>query len=126
MTFSHPKRSIFESIIFVVVCAAILFFIANRYFVEQRYHRQRVMYYQLLSLRQGIGMFKAIEKRNPKNLVELASSTYTLPGDDKKRPYIQRRIVDPEGRVTDPFGNPYAYDRKRGWVGSSTPGYSFW
>lgn len=126
MELKHPQRSWWESVLFLVVSLAMLAFIVNSYFLEQKVYKQRALYYQIAILRQGVNLFAIVEKRFPDSLVELGISSFKSPGNGMNHPYIERFPANPDGKVFDPFGSPYTYDKKMGWVASTTPGYSFW
>lgn len=126
MDVRQPRRYIWENVLLVVVFLAILGFLVHSYFLEQKVYKQKTLHYQLIIMRQGIMMFNLVERRYPKSLMELAASTYRLPGEKVNRRYVERFPIDKDGRVLDPFGDPYTYDSKMGWVRSSTPGYEYW
>ena len=126
MELKSPQRKWWENVLFVVVFIGMLGFVANSYVLEQKAYKQRALYYQLMILRQGINLFTIMEKKMPQNLVELAVGKFKLPGDDASHRYVERFPMAPDGQVLDPFGNPYKYDPKLGWVMSMTPGYEFW
>lgn len=110
----------------LVVFIGMLAFIINSYVLEQRVLKQKSLFYQLMVTRQGINLFTMIEKRFPESLVELGIASYKMPGDNIDHRYIDRFPINSEGAVLDPFGNPYKYDKKLGWVQSMTEGYEFW
>ena len=126
MDMNAPQRRWWESVLLAIVFVGMLAFVVNSYVLERREFKQRALYYQLMLMRQGINLFAVMEKREPANLVELAASTYKLPENGANHRYVERLPVTPDGKVLDPFGNPYRYDRKLGWVMSTTPGYEFW
>lgn len=126
MEMKQPRRSVWENVLLVVVFLAILGFLAHSYFLEQKVYKQKALQYQLIIMRQGIMMFNMVERRYPTSLIELAASTYRLPGEKVNRRYVERFPIDKDGGILDPFGSPYTYDAKMGWVRSSTPGYEYW
>lgn len=126
MKLESPKRSAWENILLVVVFAAILIFMVSSYYKEQRSYKTRQLYYELTLLRQGINQYFIINKRYPNGLIELGSGTYKFPGDDRNHRYVENFPISRDGRVLDPFGNPYVYDADRGMVMSATPGHTFW
>ena len=126
MEMKHPRRYLWENALLVVVFLAMLGFLAHSYFLEQKVYKQKTLHYQLIIVRQGIMMFNLVERRYPKSLLELAASTYRLPGEKVNRRYVERFPIDKEGQVLDPFGHPYISDKDMGWVRTSTPGYEYW
>jgi len=123
---THPKRKIIESALLVVVFVSILVFFVHSYYLEQRVSKQEALHYQLTILRQGVKMYNLVEKKYPKSLMRLATSSYTLPGSDNQLFYIQNFPIAKDGQLLDPFGNSYSYNAENGWVMSSSKGYSFW
>ena len=126
MELKSPQRKWWENVLFVVVFVGMFAFVVNSYVLEQKAYKQRALYYQLMLMRQGISLFTVMEKRAPESLVELAVSSFKMPDGGVSHRYVERFPVTPEGQLLDPFGNPYKYDKKMGWVMSSTPGYEFW
>lgn len=94
--------------------------------MEGRLNSMKVMRYQLQSLRMSVNLFKVVEGRSPSSMVELASAKYSYPGEDESRRFVDNLFIDSNGRVMDPFGNPYVLDAQSGWVRSQTRGYEFW
>jgi hypothetical protein len=94
--------------------------------MERRVAFQNAMRYQLQAVRISINLFKAIEKRNPSDIKELAMAHFRFPGESEQRRFLEGITVSPNGLALDPFGNPYIYDPVSGWVRSSTRGYLDW
>lgn len=74
----------------------------------------------------SINVFKLVEGRSPSSMDEFASGRYSYPGDDERRRFVDSLLFDSKGRIMDPFGNPYIFDARSGWVSSQTRGYEFW
>ena len=123
---THPRRGMIENVLLAVVFVSMLAFFVNSYYLEQRVYKQRALHYQLTILRQGIKMFDLVEKKYPDSLLRLATTSYGVSGEEPARFYIVNFPISSNGQLLDPFGNPYKYDAKKGWVMSSTPGYPFW
>jgi len=126
MELKSPHRKWWENVLFVAVFVGMFAFVVNSYVLEQKAYKQRALYYQLMLMRQGINLFNVTEKRLPDSLTELAVSSFKMPDSNVNHRYIERLPVSPDGSLLDPFGNPYKYDKKLGWVMSVTPGYEFW
>lgn len=126
MKFRNPNRSVLETVILLFVFVAVFAFMVNSYIMEKRVYKEKALLYELSLLRQGVSGFTMIEKRMPGNLVELATTAYRLPGDENKRRFVDRLIVNDRGDIIDPFGHPYAYNSEKGWVSSTAPGYGQW
>lgn len=122
----YPKRSLVESVLLTLVFIVLLIFMVNSYTMEQRTMKEKNLVYELTILRQGIATFYLVDKRLPKNLVELATSVFKLPGDEANRRFVERVTVNDQGMIIDPFNNPYNFHREKGWVASTTKKYSNW
>ena len=123
---THPRRSIIENVLLAVVFVSMLAFFVNSYYLEQRVYKQKALHYQLTILRQGVKMYNLVEKKYPDSLLKLATTSYDLSGEGANHFFIENFPIGKKGQLLDPFGNAYKYDAKKGWVMSSTPGYSFW
>lgn len=126
MGLSEKNRGSLEKFILLVIFVAALIFVGSTYMKERTVTKERTLYYQLEMMRQGINTFQLIQKRLPSNLIELASSVYKLPGSELKNRYVEIVKVDGDGKVVDPFGNPYDYDPKVGWVKCASSKYVNW
>ena len=93
---------------------------------ERRIANQKLLFYQLQTLRTSVNLFKAMAKRNPESLTELAEAEYRFPGEEQRRRYLSITPMNENSAFVDPFGHPYGYDVKSGWVKSQTPGYEYW
>ena len=94
--------------------------------MERRVAFQTAMRYQLQAIRISVNLFKAIEKRNPSDIKELATAHFRFPGESEDRRFIEGVTVSPTGVALDPFGSQYVYDPVSGWVRSSSTGYLDW
>lgn len=119
------KRNWENAVLIVIVLVTVGLMAASVRF-ERLVGNQKLMFYQLQALRTSVNLFKAITKRNPINLVELATSEYSFEGESASHRYLEVPPTDKKGEIVDPFGHPYFYDSGTGWVRSSTSGYEFW
>lgn len=126
MQIKSPHRNILEYAVIITVVLVVAFLVGANIYYQRIDTRQRAMYYELQMIRSGINLFKVVEKRNPKNLVELAKGIYRFPGDEETRKYLTNVPFNEGGELVDPFGNEFIYDYKTGWVRSSTSGYEMW
>lgn len=126
MTLKKTQRSNLEKVILLTVFLGLLAFVAANFFKERKIVKQQSLYHQLAILRQGINMYQMMEKKNPENLIDLAMATYKLPDDDRIYKFVETIEMDDEGRMVDPFENPYDYDPNTAWVHSTTPGFMDW
>ena len=124
--FERPSRKWFEQVLIVFLVVVVGFLVASNAYYQSRSGKQRTLFYQLEILRSSINLYKFINGRNPGNLEALAAVVYKFPNEEQTRRYIENAPIDREGKVIDPFQNPYFYDVKTGWIRSSTSGYEFW
>lgn len=123
------KRRLVEiSGVVIIVLFTFVLTIATFYF-QRLVTKQRILFHELRVLRTSVNLYRAVNKRNPKSLNELATATFSFPGENVRRKYLDYRIQKDGAKGTmliDPFGNPYFYNPEKGWVRSSTKEYKFW
>ena len=117
-------RSPFEIVVVVIVVTLTVILAAGLYAGRKKVQKSDMLMQELGMLRSGVTLYKTVNHRNAESLEELASSEYEV--GEAKRPYIEQLPVAEDGRILDPFGNPYAYDRNTGWVSSITKGFERW
>ena len=122
----QESRGTLEKVILLVIFLGALIFVSVTYFKEREVAKQQSLYHQLSILRQGVNTFNIVEHKYPSNLIELAIATYKIPGKSVTYRYIEGVEVGDGDKIVDPFGNPYKYDSKNGWVRSTTSGYCDW
>ena len=115
-----------EGMALLVISVGAVYFVAYTVYSDFKATKQRTLFYQLQILRMGVNIYQLLNHRNPGNLDELVTKTFRLPGDLNERRFVDGIAVDPDGRVFDPFGNPFFYDPLSGWVRSTTNNYEFW
>jgi hypothetical protein len=115
-----------EKVILLLLAVGAVYFVAFTVYSDFKSTKERTLYYQLQILRMGVNIFQLVNHRNPRSLGDLLTRTYELPSDASDRHFVNGVILDPSGRVFDPFGNPYFYDPITGWVRSVSSGYEFW
>lgn len=108
-----------------VAVLTVAIFLVSMYF-ERQLNNQKLMFYQMQSIRTSINLYKAIKGHNPATLRELVFSEYKFPGEEVLRRYIENPNLDEAGDLVDPFGHPYLYDSESGWIRSTTGGYEYW
>lgn len=126
MGLKSTNRGKIEKVILLIVFLGALVFVAVTYMRECKVAKEKALYSQLAAMRQGIGLYGVLEKSFPKSLIELAYATYRMPGDSMNRKYVEMVQVGKDGKIVDPFGTPYYYDPKTGWINSATPGFKDW
>lgn len=120
------KRPVWEWLLLAVIFVFALTLVGSVYKYQVKLDRQRNLHSQLEILRTATLLYKSINKTNPTDLKQLADGTFRLEGDDLERRYIEHPPKTINGKILDPFGNPYLYDSRNGWIKSSTRGYEFW
>lgn len=124
------------------ILIAILISTGMAYYLQViRRAREVALQSELVNLRMAILLFTINNRRFPASLQELVGKKYLLPNEefsiaaDKivverrsiyQRSYLETSSVDAEGRILDPFGNPYRYDPRRGQVMPTEEEYAFW
>lgn len=120
------KRPIWEWLLLVVVIAVSVMLVGSVFRYQVKIDRQNTMHSQLELLRTSLILYKSIYKSNPSDLKQLVEGTFTLPGEEVARRFIDRPPLLVNGKVVDPFGSPFLYDPATGWIKSGTKGYEFW
>lgn len=122
------KRIAEVSGVIVIIVLTFALTIATFYF-QRLVTKQRILFHELRVLRTSVNLYRAVNNRNPRSLDELATATFTFPGENVQRKYLDYRIQKDEkkgSKLLDPFGHPYSYNPEKGWVRSSTSEYKFW
>ncbi|PIR21182.1 MAG: hypothetical protein COV45_00110 [Deltaproteobacteria bacterium CG11_big_fil_rev_8_21_14_0_20_47_16] len=84
--------------------------------------KEQAMIYQLKQLREAVQLYEMVQKAKPIDLK--AAMVVTI--DGKVVPIQWAFEKDASGNPLDPFGAPYRFDTKSGWVKSGTAGYESW
>lgn len=84
--------------------------------------KERAMIYQLNQLRSAVQIFEMSQKSKPADL----SAAMAISVGGKAVPIEWNMSKDSKGTPLDPFGRPYQYDKKSGWVSSTSQGYENW
>ena len=126
MKISNPKRNSLEFVVIICVILVVAFLVGANIYYQRQDTKQKALYYELQVIRNGINLFKVVERRNPRTLVELAQGVYQFPQDKETKKYLTNVPFDDNGNLVDPFKNLFFYDHETGWVRSSTSGYEMW
>jgi type II secretory pathway pseudopilin PulG len=118
------RRSPFEVLVIVVVVALTVAMGTSLYAGRSRAAKSNLLVSELAMLRSSLITYKLMNHANAPDLKTLMTAQYTVGG--AKRPFVESLPFNGEGKVVDPFGTPYAYDVKSGWVASATTGYERW
>lgn len=89
---------------------------------EQKSEKEQAMIFQLKQLREAVSLYEVTHKAKPAELK--AAMVVTI--DGKAVPIQWSVKKDGTGNPVDPFGMPYQFDKKSGWVTSRTAGYESW
>lgn len=121
---ARRERTVYEYIvIFAVVVISVSLAVAL-YAGRAKVRKGHLLMQELSMLRNGIQIYQLVNRQNPSSLAEMESSTYGS-GSESRR-YVEPLPKNSEGRLIDPFGNPYLYDPKSAWVHSQTKGFERW
>lgn len=120
------KRPVWEWLVFAAVLIVAVVLMGSTYSYQQKATKQQALHYQLQVLRTAELLYTAINKKMPESMAELIEGKFSLQEGGPLHPYIEHPPLMVNGQLLDPFGNPYKYDPKTGWIKSTTPGYEFW
>ena len=118
-------RAKYETVIITIIVVLAIALSVGLYSGRAKIHNGKRLINELQGLRTGIELYMMLNKSIPPSLETLAKSTYDA-GDGTQRPYIENLPTNDKGQVIDPFGHPYDYDPKTGYVYSTAPGYQNW
>lgn len=118
MTFS--KQTWYGIILATIVAAVLMTGYHVR--VAQKAEKEQAMIYQLSQLREAVQLYLVSHKALPTEL----KSALVVTRDGKAVPIEWSFQKDAAGNPVDPFGAPYAFNSKKGWVSSKTQGYEAW
>jgi len=118
------KRSVFEIVLISVVVALALALGVGLYSGRSKVKKSQLLIQELSMLRSSVSLYNMINRHLPANLEGLVDSTYQV--NSLSRPYVEFVHRSGDGKIIDPFGNPYSYDSRSGWVCSTTSNYSRW
>ena len=118
------KRSPFEVLVVTVVVVLTIVLGASLYAGRTKIEKSNMLINEMSALRSSLLLYKIVNHRNVPELSMLATTDYTMGGVE--RPFIERLPINKSGAIVDPFGNPYLYDSKSGWVSSTTRGCERW
>lgn len=123
---SKKSRAKYEVVIIllVIIAAVVVAFGISR--AQSKAEKSKLMISELEQMRAAITTYVTLNKTTPPDLVDLTKMTYSFAPGDQAKNYLSNIKVGKDGELVDPFGNPYKYDSKTGWVSSSTKGYDKW
>jgi type II secretory pathway pseudopilin PulG len=118
-------RAKYEIVIVVIIVVLAVALAMGLYAGRTKIHNGKRLVNELQAMRTGIELYMTLNRSVPPTLETLAKSTYDS-GDGTQRPYLENIPIGGKGKMMDPFGHPYKYDSKTGYVCSTTPGYQNW
>lgn len=104
MQLGQNKRAAWEYLVVGLLIVASMGLALGLYSKRDQVFKERLLILELLTLRNTVVAEILTSGRRPKDVKNFFQS-------------LPRR---------DPFGNPYHYDPKTGWVSSETEGYHCW
>ena len=122
----EKKRPVWEWLVFVAVIVFAAGMMGSTYNYQQKTAKQHALHYQLQVLRTAELLYVSVNKKLPETLEQLTQEQFSLPGETLTRRFIEHPPMLVDGKLMDPFNNPYSYDPKTGWIKSTTPGYDYW
>lgn len=130
MQLNDKGASGFENFIVISIVGLLVAAALGRFYFVLDFAKETALKAELAAMRSSLNLFKIVEKRKPENLNELENKELEieLSGGKKLKvkPLEKKFKKDEKGRIVDPFGNPYYYDKKREKIYSSTKGYENW
>lgn len=121
-------RTTFETLLITSLVGILLVVAISNFLISVRLARGAALRMELSNIRTSIILYITLNRRYPESLRDMVRERYVLPtgGGLIKNQYLEGMAVDKDGNLLDPFGAPFTYERKTGWVKSSTNGYESW
>lgn len=123
---AKKPRAKFEWIIIAVVLVAAIAVAFGIYTKRDNVNKGKVLKTELGNIRSAVEMYVKLNKARPPSLDALTKLNYSFEPGAPGAPYLKHVKIGKNNEVLDPFGVPYKYDSKTGWVASSTKGYEKW
>lgn len=102
MLIGRRQRPVWERVVLFLLVVTSLAMAAAIYSKRDQVYKERLLITELQTMRNFLMAYYLRYEKFPLHLVGLHMN------------------------AKDPFGTPYDYNAKRGWVASRTPGYSDW
>jgi hypothetical protein len=93
----------------------------STFYLNQKAANEETLIYQLKQLRTGFQISLKLNGKMPESLESMVDTPFQV--GNKIDWKIDRNAT---GQLIDSFGNPFIFDKQRGWVSSSTQGYENW
>lgn len=123
---TKKPRAKFEWAIIAVVLVAAIVVAFGIYTKRDGVMKGKLLLSELDNLRTAVTMYKTLNKANPPSLEALTKLNYSFDPGHQGKPYLSKVKTNKTGNILDPFGNPYRYDNRNGWVTSNTKGFEKW
>ena len=123
---TNKPRARFEWVIIAVVLVAAIVVAFGIYTKRDNLSKSKMLISDLENIRSAVQMYKTMNKANPPSLTALTKLNYSFEPGQAGKPYLESKALNEKGNIVDPFGNPYKYDSKTGWVVSETKGFEKW
>ncbi|PIR17789.1 MAG: hypothetical protein COV46_02770 [Deltaproteobacteria bacterium CG11_big_fil_rev_8_21_14_0_20_49_13] len=123
---TKKPRAKFEWAIIAVVLVAAIVVAFGIYSKRDSVNKGKILISELDNIRSAVTMYKTLNKANPPTLEALTKLNYSFEPGQTGKAYLEKVTISTGGQLVDPFGNPYKYDSKNGWVISTTKGYDKW
>jgi hypothetical protein len=118
-------RSYHYNWLVVLGILAVLFGVYGNVLFHARSDYQEIqLIYELRALRMATQTFQIASGHKPSNFEELKKATF-VDAKGKKRYYLPIKMRE-QKELIDPYGKPYSYDAKTGWIHSSSTKYVAW
>ena len=123
---TKKPRARYEWVIIAVVLVAALVVAFGIYNKRDNLNKGKILISELENIRSAVRMYKTMNKANPPSLEALAKLNYSFEPGQPGKPYLSSGMFNSKGEALDPFGHPYKYDTKTGWVVSTSKGFEKW
>ena len=120
---------IIDTLITLVLISIFIVVLIPKYQRTAQVARETALKMGLQNIRMAVGVYRMVNHRYPDDLQDLVNKRYVLPVREDTiftQEYLRSAAVDRDGKLLDPFGNPYRYDRAGGHVAATTRGYESW
>jgi hypothetical protein len=118
------RRSLWEVVVVAVIVVLTVIMGAAIYARRAEAEKGRLLMRELMMLRSSLIVYMIVNRERAPSLKELQSRRYEVEGVVLR--YSDELPLSADGEVIDPFGNPYRYDPKTGWISSATGGFEHW
>lgn len=121
-------RTVFETLLITSLFGILLVVAVSNFLTSVKLAKETALRVELSNMRTSVILYLTLNRRYPESLKNMTNEGYALPTGNGhiKYKYLEGMAVDGNGDLLDPFGSPFTYEKKKGWVKSSTKGYESW